>query len=99
MINCSLNGNQMFYVTEEPSFELSDCFVEGENVLTLELVDMDHNPLSEPVVVTRTINYREDGTLPISAIQYTTAENGNSPYAGQSVSVRGTVTAIKMQGS
>ena len=66
---------------------------DGQHTITASLVATD-----ETVVATATTTFTVDldgpTTTPIHDIQYTEAEDGASPYNGQTVTVSGTVTAL-----
>ena len=89
----TLNNGEAQYVTSEESFTVENL-VNGSNTLAFELVDMENASLETPVTATVTFEARTSGQLSIRDIQYTTAEDGASPYNGQTVTVSGTVTGF-----
>ena len=88
-----LNDGEAQYITSEEPFTVENL-ANGSNTLTFELVDMENASLETPVTATVTFEARTNGQLAIRDIQYTTAEDGASPYAGQTVTISGTVTAL-----
>lgn len=86
------DGNAEYIDTEEPFIVRG--LANGSNTLAFELVDMGENSLETPVTATVTFEARTSGQLMIRDIQYTTAENGDSPYNGQTVTISGTVTGL-----
>ncbi|MBR5983529.1 MAG: T9SS type A sorting domain-containing protein [Bacteroidales bacterium] len=91
----TLNGGEAQYVTSEEPFTVENL-ANGSNTLTFELVTMENASLETPVTATVTFEARTNGQLMIRDIQYTTAADGASPYAGQTVTVSGTVTGFKL---
>ncbi len=89
----TLNDGEAQYVTSEAPFTVANL-ANGSNTLAFELVTMENASLETPVTVTITFEARTNGQLAIRDIQYTTAENGDSPYNGQTVTVSGTVTGF-----
>lgn len=89
----TLNDGDAQYVTSDAAFTVENL-ANGSNTLAFELVNMDEASLETPVTASVTFEARTDGTLTIRDIQYTTAEDGASPYNGQSVTVSGTVTGL-----
>ncbi|MBO4615354.1 MAG: T9SS type A sorting domain-containing protein [Bacteroidales bacterium] len=89
----TLNGGEAQYVTSEAPFTVANL-ANGSNTLAFELVTMENASLGTPVTATVTFEARPSGNLAIRDIQYTTAENGDSPYNGQTVTVSGTVTGF-----
>ena len=89
----TLNNGEAQYITSEEPFTVANL-VNGSNTLAFELVDMENASLETPVTVTVTFEARTNGQLAIRDIQYTTAEDGASPLAGQTVTVSGTVTGF-----
>ncbi len=89
----TLNNGEAQYITSEEPFTVENL-ANGSNTLTFELVDMENASLETPVTATVTFEARTNGQLAIRDIQYTTAEDGASPYAGQTVTISGTVTAL-----
>lgn len=89
----ALDGGANSYVTSSPI--IITGLTEGAHSLRLELVDMSNNPLSSPVFVIINFNVNLSGPTytNIYDIQYTTNANGNSPLNGQSVWIRGVVSA------
>ena len=88
-----LNDGEAQYYTLTNPFVVNGL-VNGSNTLSFELVDMENASLETPVTATVTFEARTNGQLAIRDIQYTTAEDGASPYAGQTVTISGTVTAL-----
>lgn len=88
-----LNDGEAQYITSEEPFTVENL-ANGSNTLSFELVDMENASLETPVTATVTFEARTNGQLAIRDIQYTTAEDGASPYAGQTVTISGTVTAL-----
>ena len=88
-----LNDGDAQYITSEEPFTVENL-ANGSNTLTFELVDMENASLETPVTATVTFEARTSGQLMIRDIQYTTAEDGASPLAGQTVTVSGTVTGF-----
>ncbi|MBR4583179.1 MAG: T9SS type A sorting domain-containing protein [Bacteroidales bacterium] len=89
----TLNNGEAQYITSEEPFTVNNL-ANGSNTLAFELVNMENASLETPVTVTITFEARTNGQLAIRDIQYTTAENGDSPYNGQTVTVSGTVTGF-----
>lgn len=89
----TLNNGEAQYITSEEPFTVANL-VNGSNTLAFELVDMENASLETPVTATVTFEARTNGQLAIRDIQYTTAEDGASPLAGQTVTVSGTVTGF-----
>jgi len=89
----TLNNGEAQYVTSEEPFTVNNL-ANGNNTLAFELVTMENASLETPVTATVTFEARTNGQLAIRDIQYTTAEDGASPLAGQTVTVSGTVTAL-----
>lgn len=89
----TLNNGEAQYITSEEPFTVENL-ANGSNTLAFELVDMENASLETPVTATVTFEARTNGQLAIRDIQYTTAENGDSPYNGQTVTVSGTVTGF-----
>ena len=89
----TLNNGEAQYITSEEPFTVANL-VNGSNTLAFELVDMENASLETPVTATVTFEARTNGQLAIRDIQYTTAEDGASPLAGQTVTFSGTVTAL-----
>ncbi len=89
----SLDGGATSYVTSS-SFVINGLTA-GEHTLRLELVDMSHNSLSNPVVVniTFTVDLSGPTYTDIYDIQYTTDPSGNSPLNNQEVWIHGVVSA------
>ncbi len=91
----TLNGGEAQYVTSEEPFTVNNL-ANGSNTLAFELVTMENASLETPVTATVTFEARTNGQLMIRDIQYTTAADGASPYAGQTVTLSGTVTGFKL---
>lgn len=89
----TLNGGEAQYVTSEEPFTVNNL-ANGSNTLAFELVTMENASLETPVTATVTFEARTNGQLAIRDIQYTTAADGASPLAGQTVTFSGTVTAL-----
>lgn len=89
----TLNNGEAQYITSEEPFTVNNL-ANGSNTLAFELVNMENASLETPVTATVTFEARTNGQLAIRDIQYTTAENGDSPYDGQTVTVSGTVTGF-----
>lgn len=89
----TLNNGEAQYITSEEPFTVANL-VNGSNTLAFELVDMENASLETPVTATVTFEAHTNGQLAIRDIQYTTAEDGASPLAGQTVTVSGTVTGF-----
>jgi predicted extracellular nuclease len=89
----TLNNGEAQYITSEEPFIVNNL-ANGSNTLAFELVNMENASLETPVTATVTFEARTNGQLAIRDIQYTTAENGDSPYNGQTVTVSGTVTGF-----
>ena len=94
----SLNNGAAQFVETEAPFVVRDL-ANGNNVLAFELVDMEGASLATPVTANVTFSARTDGTLTIRDIQYTEDASGESPFKDQTVTVSGTVTALKYSGS
>ena len=89
----TLNDGEAQYVTSEAPFTVANL-ANGSNTLAFELVNMENASLETPVTATVTFEARTNGQLSIRDIQYTTAADGASPLAGQTVTFSGTVTAL-----
>ncbi|MBQ6277800.1 MAG: T9SS type A sorting domain-containing protein [Bacteroidales bacterium] len=89
----ALNNGEAQYITSEAPFIVNNL-ANGSNTLAFDLVTMENASLETPVTATVTFEARTNGQLAIRDIQYTTAEDGASPLAGQTVTVSGTVTAL-----
>jgi predicted extracellular nuclease len=89
----TLNNGEAQYITSEEPFTVENL-ANGSNTLTFELVDMENASLETPVTATVTFEARTNGQLAIRDIQYTTAADGASPFAGQTVTVTGIVTGF-----
>lgn len=89
----TLNNGEAQYITSEEPFTVENL-ANGSNTLAFELVNMENASLETPVTATVTFEARTNGQLSIRDIQYTTAADGASPLAGQTVTFSGTVTAL-----
>lgn len=87
----NVDGAADAYVTASPIAITG--LTEGAHAINLELVDMSNNPLAEPVSVTIniTVDFSGPATTPIYDIQYTTAPDGASTLATQTVTTVGIV--------
>ncbi len=92
-VKYSLDGGAAAYTTTSP-ISFNDL-EETTHVVTLELVDMDNNPLDPQV--TAQVSFTIDMSVPayntIYSIQYTTDPSGDSPLKDQSITTRGVVVA------
>ena len=66
---------------------------DGEHTITASLVGTNQSVIAT-ATTTFTVDLDGPTTTPIHDIQYTEAEDGASPYNGQTVTVSGTVTAL-----
>ena len=89
----TLNNGEAQYITSEEPFTVNNL-ANGSNTLAFELVNMENASLETPVTATVSFEARTNGQLSIRDIQYTTAADGASPLAGQTVTFSGTVTAL-----
>ena len=93
------DGNISFAIDSEDAIvgtETSHTFeglTDGEHTITASLVATDETVVST-ATTTFTVDLDGPTTTPIHDIQYTEAEDGASPYNGQTVTVSGTVTAL-----
>ncbi len=88
-----LNDGEFSYVTASP-FIINDLD-EGNYTITLQLVDMEENPI-DPAVITAvnfSVNLSGPDFTDIYDIQYTTQADGNSPLENQTLWVKGVVSA------
>ena len=90
-VKWTINESAPEYVTQSPIL-LKDLDY-GLYTVTLELVDMSNNSLSEPAIVSRSFNIVEIPYLTIREIQETDDPSGDSPYINQIVKTKGIVTA------
>jgi hypothetical protein len=88
-----LNDGEYAYVTTSPI--IINNLDEGNYTITLQLVDMDENPIDPAVItsVTFSVNLSGPEFTDIYDIQYTELADGDSPLANQTLWVKGVVSA------